>query len=900
MVACNERIEEAGTAIDGDKVGVNFSVIIPKLPQANTSTRVMTENPNLKNLYLAVFDKEGYLLDYVKATVEADQLVNNIEYAYSVKLPSTSDKTIVHFIGNAPEFVRFGTETEVIATMTTSGTEDAYWQRVELEHGTKGADLTQKMNNVQLIRNFAWIQLTEETNKFTLDSYCVLNKRTMGSVAPYNAQARLFADYGENVNLDSLRKIQRYDAFIPTEAEQDMDIPAEEMWTKVGNDGKETNLCFVYERETPRTSPMVILMKGTYDGNANRFYKIDLRDGSGQYFPILRNFKYTMTVTQIDHSGYASAQEAADGAGSGDVSQSIETESFNNISDGTVRMFVSYTDKTLVNDDKDVTLKYKFIYFVLNNSEQNYNDSVTVSKEAFLAGGDVIEGYQVDKSDDSKGWRTITITPTVVGNLPKIQSLLVEGKVTVGNKTYSLQRRVRFTLRQKMEMSLQCDPQAIKGNVGEPFDLVLKVPGGLGEALFPLDFELEAAKQSITPDKGDDLPVVTGNSIIEGQESKITIGFIKSLSWQEYEAAANVGGIKSIFCHFKSSKAESATRIYAKNEYFQLAFTDLGNYTPKEFSNLRFSESSVPFGRGQRIDFSFDVQGPQMPAQGVKVTLDGLEPAPEEIRMTYVGVVDGKAQYYFSQGLKTTGNTLQLVTLYDDQPVSVKLEAFQYNVASASLDFNYEEFSNLRFEPSKINGNAAGVSVTFRFNMSKTPDNVIVSLNGLAPATDETRLTLISGNRYSYAPSANATSGTLKLVTTNGIAGEEPMVTLEALGFTTASAKATFVLYIPKGNIKVGNGVPNSNTTFTLYSSNPGDSYNAQSFASFKAEKNGANTSDIEINYTVYQQIKNDTIYVRYYTSSGFLGWDRTYYVAIVKLSDLINGTAGNLNFVEQ
>lgn len=893
MVACNERIEEAGLNTGSDKVGVNFSVMIPKLPEANPATRAMAEQPQLENLYLAVFDKEGYLLDYAKATMAEGQLAtqNNREYTYSVKLPSTSEKTIVHFIGNAPESVRFGTETEVIATMTTSDAEDAYWQRVELTNGTKSSDVSNKMTNVPLIRNFAWILLTVETTNFTLESYCVLNKRTMGSVAPYNTQTRAFANYGGDVTLNDLRNTQKYDAFIPADAELDMDIPEEASWTKVGVNGEETNPCFIYERETPRTSPMVILMKGRYTGvQGYRYYKIDLRDSKGQYFPILRNFRYTMQVTQIDHPGYATLQEAVNGAGSGDVSQSIETESFNNISDGTVRMFVSYTDKTLINDNENVTLKYKFIYFDQDNEEQNCNANVTVTKEAFLEGGDVIKGDpKVDASNDSEGWRTITIEPTEVGNVPKIQTLLLKGTVTIGEKTDSLQRRVRFTLRQKMEMSLQCDPQAIKRNIGEPFDLVLKVPGGLGKSLFPLDFELEAVNQSITPNLGDDLPVVTGHSIVPDQGSKITIGFIKSLSWQEYEAAANVGGTKSISCHFKSSKAESATRIYAKNEYFQLAYTDLDNYTPKNFSNLRFSESSVPFGRGQHINFLFDIEGPTMPTQGIKVTLNGLEPAPDETRLTYVGVVDGKAQYYFSQGLQATGNTLQLVTLYEDKPVSVKLEAFQYNEASASLDFEYETFSNLTFNPGSIPVGTP-TNVTFTFNMSKDTENVIVTLTGgLKPAETNSGLTPMGGDRYSFKPTGIG-NNTIRLVSTTFVTGENPKVTLEAVGFETASKEASYKWTIPAGAIKVGsnNNINNRGTTFSLYSSNPGSSYYPSGFiTSFEAKRNGTNPNAIELTQTQYNAIISNGgyVYIRF-------GTYRNYHVAQVELSDLLDDGA--------
>ena len=126
-------------------------------------------------------------------------------------------------------------------------------------------------------------------------------------------------------------------------------------------------------------------------------------------------------------------------------------------------------------------------------------------------------------------------------------------------------------------------------------------------------------------------------------------------------------------------------------------------------------------------------------------------------------------------------------------------------------------------------------------------------------------------------------------------------VELEAYRFTAATKSTAFGRVIPAGHIKVGNEYNNIGNAmmFELYTSNPKKQTNVTPFASFTANSNGSNPSDIVVTNEVYKQIKNGTIYVRYsVTTSGWWG-STTYYVASVKLDELING-AVNLDFEKQ
>ena len=681
ILSCQDQVEsmkQFQVGADG-KVEVELAVKVPTMQLPDS--RALTEKPYIFHLYLAVFDEAGYLLEYVKADVTPE---NDSVYTYKVKLSPTSYPTTIHYIANGPTSVNFGTETEVVGNMSTWGETDAYWQKVYLSEGIKvnenkvlDTGVQTKMTGVRLIRNFSWITLNDEAENFDLESFCVVNTRTRGSVAPYNASKQQFVDFKDSISHDALIA-NGYEAYIPGDAELNKLIPLEMYW---GTD------FFIYERERPKADPLFILMKGTYepengDPMPGRYYKVDLRDENGNYFPVLRNFRYQVNLTNIKHAGHATPEAAAQGAGSGDVSTSIETENLNNISNSVIRLWVSYTDKMLVSKDT-VILKYKFVN--LTAATTSLNDSVRINWEPLDAENKVIDRYDIADSDESDGWRTIEICPVSVSSQRKTETITLIGKTQINGQTYTLQRKVKFTLREKMNFDLVCDPDAIMETIGDPFDLVIKVPGGLGNSIFPLDFEIEAVKQSITPDLGDNLPVVTGKSIVPGKEMKTTIGFIKSVSWDEYENAENESGYKAIRCHFKSNRAESATQIYAQNEYFNLASADLGNYDPGEFTGLKFNPTSIS-DASNPVTFSFKMSKQLEQGYYVTVTLDGLEPADGEQKLIYLGVKDGKAQYKYYPTNKDD-NEFNLQPTVESGSMTVTLEAYRFTPAEKSIAF---------------------------------------------------------------------------------------------------------------------------------------------------------------------------------------------------------------------
>lgn len=907
MLSCSEQMERNISA--DNKLSTTISVVLPQLTDALSGTRAMTEKADLRTLHLAVFDENGYLLQYVQAE-NLNEVTDNGEthYTYKVNLELSSSRRIVHFIGNGPESINYGDEIQAIANLYKEKGDkaDAYWQRKVLDNGINEETKAQ-LSGVQLIRNFAWIELTtsQDCKNFSIESYYVVNTYDKGSIAPYNTKdgKGWITNYKDN-SYDMLTgSNEGYSGFIPNGAELNTKIPEVGNWHSVTSETP----YFIYEREMPITDPSYILVKGTYkpaEGNpVTAYYKIDFRKDNGDYFPIIRNFKYSITITHVGHEGYSSPEDAAASSGSGDVSTAQATQSFTNISNDAVRLFVSYTDTTLVYDqtkgmeETEFTLRYKFISF--SDTKFHNGTEVTINPEGTSIQNGIITSLERDDNDDTDGWREIkmkTISIPANTNFEGRQEIVITGEFD-GNR---LQRKVIVKLCPKYSMDVECVPNEIKEVLGEPFDLVIWVPGGLGSSMFPLDFQIEAKEQSITPIPGDNLPVITGKSIIPEKNEKPAIGFIKQLDYSDYKAAesqASADGKRPVYCHFKSNRAFSETDIYVQNEYFYQANTRLGNYVEKNFTIIGFSKTSLPIATTEKVDFTFSMPGGDDMPDVVMIDLANLEPEPgKNANLSY----NSTTKLYEYRHPESTSNTvsvtlhLQTITNPTGKTAQVKLSAHQFAPAeSDELTLTFKRFENISLVPASGSETLpAGTEVKLSFTMSDMPSgDVKVTLGNLQP-TGATRATFENGV-YTYRPQ-NLTESTFYVIDEGvTVSAELSADYFEAVN--PVSLEPKFI--IPAGRFNVGSGYNNNTisnsgygTEFSVYTQNPGTSSNTTNrITTFYATRNGTNPK-IELNVNQYNAINNGdkNIYVRYTYKSG----NTTYYcIAKVSLENLMNET---------
>ena len=588
-VSCTDDIIAPTEKLDENKVLIDLSV---QINDPTVATKALPQKPILRNLMVAVFDASGYLLEYTFATEITLATENATQYNYKVAVTQSDEPRIIHFIGNAPEKLTFGVEETVLAGITSSigknPDDGIYWCRREVPKitGTLSggamlldddyqteptdpiyqADLQTRayFSNVGLIRNFSQIQLVSSTEDFILEKYYVVGTPKEGLASAYNYSTGQFVNYfkgntvtgnedtGYTYNLGDAKTFEEiigegYDAnVLPTAQKFTLAESAiEKNWISNGASA------YVYECEKPLKAEdaVYIIAYGKYSDGENYYYKIDLRDENG-YFPIIRNFKYTINIKEVTRAGYETIEKAATSAGSGDISTSLETKSLAYISDGVASLEVEYIEKYIVTPG-NVTLEYEFLDNVQNSNAGDPAKMWIVVNEAGATGAAIaaINGnsYTVGQNITvSKNPGTLTITPTALSDVPKSQTLTIFAEYVNGDASHILQRTVNYIVQSKRTMLVSLSPSEVPEEAGSEFDVKIELPAGLSKSIFPLEFLIESGALSINP-HNDHMPVRTGFSLADATKSGIY--FVKTLEYDNYNPES--GAINIVDCHFR-------------------------------------------------------------------------------------------------------------------------------------------------------------------------------------------------------------------------------------------------------------------------------------------------------------------------------------------------------------
>lgn len=529
---------------------VNFSVQVPEMQVA---TRLFTD-PKITSLHLLVFDENGYFVQAAEATGTFG-VVKDTEYNFSASLMQSPYKRVVHFIANLPKAVNeYGSETALINALTTSSSQDAYWQRVELPNGILegNKEMATKFTKVPLVRNFVKISVDNKAEIFEYEGIAVINVPNKGTVAPFNVNDGTYATYSAGIFYSALNGAGYY-GYEPS----DMEI----VNTDTSNPTFATEH-YIYERRQNQDDKdyTYVIIKGEYNkSGTSTYYKVDIVDGNKEPYNLLRNFNYVIKINSVLGPGYASADAAAKAAASNNISASIDTKNLLNISDGSSRLYVEYVNKVITKPGT-FTLKYKYLPNISDNNNDPANDGVELSNVE----GDVIASYSKASSDDASGWRTITFTTPATITETKLQTITIKAGV--------LQREINLILCKPFVLNVTSSPSG-SAALNTDATVTLGLPAGLPAAIFPLEFVIVETGLSISPDASENnLPVrtslnVNGQTVSGGQY----FGFVKKVEYSDYNPTnSDTPAAKDIVCYFKLNKAiTSGLNVNVYNEYFE-------------------------------------------------------------------------------------------------------------------------------------------------------------------------------------------------------------------------------------------------------------------------------------------------------------------------------------------
>lgn len=543
---------------------VNFSVQVPEMQVA---TRSFTD-PKITSLHLLVFDENGYFVQAAEATAATGStfgVEKGEVYGFSASLMQSPYKRVVHFIANSPKAVKeyeYGSETALINALTTSSSQDAYWQRVELPNGILegNKEMATKFTEVPLVRNFVKISVdidNEAAAIFNYEGIAVINVPNKGTVAPFNVNKGTYATYSAGIAYKTLNDAGYY-GYEPS----DMEIVNTDT-----SDPKFATEHYIYERRQNQDDKdyTYVIIKGKYNNSGtSTYYKVDIVDDNKEPYNLLRNFNYVIKIKSVLGPGYESADAAAKAAASNNISASIDTKNLLNISDGSSRLYVEYVNKVITKPGT-FTLKYKYLPNISDNTQANYNLPANDDVDLINVEGDVIASYsKASSDDDASDWRTITFTTPATITETKLQTITIKAGV--------LQREINLILCKPFVLTVTSTPTG-SAALNADATVTLGLPAGLPAAIFPLEFVIVETGLSISPDASkNNLPVrtslnVNGQTVSGGQY----FGFVKKVEYSDYNPTnSDTPAAINIDCHFKLNKAiTNGLNVNVYNEYFE-------------------------------------------------------------------------------------------------------------------------------------------------------------------------------------------------------------------------------------------------------------------------------------------------------------------------------------------
>jgi len=453
--------------------------------------------------------------------------------------------------------------------------------------------------SIPLIRNFVKITINNTWSDFVLHKVALLNTPKEGLVAPFRSStapkfetAYTWSSSWSPGQIPLKTDIDSHN-YAPLLASAGLDphpCPSG-LETALPASSGQTVTLFMYERGLPFDNNAVgVLIGGELagadashkDGDGLTWFKLEITDEDGDYYPFYRDFEYTLELTEIveaTSNGHNSASSALNHVPLGNISNAKETEFLTQINDGNgLTLWVSYVDYTTTGGGTTVPLLYTFYHD--NGGTKTYycsgaNDRVTLTAKTNEATGSNLnwatsgvtkEGeltssspYWSKRPDTGLTWYLATVT------LNASTTEILQNDIEVVGKTLStdpigarsLSRHITYTITYPQKLGLEITPIGAN-EAGRPTHLTVTLPKTLTISAFPLKLRIEAEDTNLTPI--DNVTAKTGVSTFDPiapatTQTKLSYYFVKTIEHDEYVASDT----KAFMFDFETTKTTAQT-----------------------------------------------------------------------------------------------------------------------------------------------------------------------------------------------------------------------------------------------------------------------------------------------------------------------------------------------------
>lgn len=523
MTSCNRDIiiPDVNQVPDGYRT-IEFVAQVPDMNQVQTKA-VDPDGGGVQNMTIFCFDANSLFITTVNVQdIVRDEIVSgNASMGGKFKVSVPDHAVYLQLVGNQ-NLTYFNesdyhgmSEVEVMSALEASAGRMIYWARRTV---TELQSHNSKDNPVLLTRNQAKFTLEVAAGiSFVQSGWIVVNTNAYGTVAPY------CPEHG----FETPHYIDR--PFVT--------MPADNHKLREFIDVRTTSEEHVFETENTADDPVDFIVRGSYNGGEELYYRVSIIDSDGEYIPIYRNHHYKVNIDGELHYGQPTFAQALESPATNNVWVSVSDE-IKSISDGTNILEVENT--AIVIAEKDMPSQGTSYYI-------SYSYTGSETPQVSWVGENNVALHNFSHSDGMIG-----LTLNAMGDLQKREGTLLI-------KAGRLSRKVKvITIKEQSFVPAWITTNVYGGAAGEHVTMMFTIPDDCPQELFPMEVLVSVNDMDVRNESGMVLPVITAADDPERYGEDNGIGY-------KYVLAVEGTGKHRIYFETILSHAENAT-ITAKIE----------------------------------------------------------------------------------------------------------------------------------------------------------------------------------------------------------------------------------------------------------------------------------------------------------------------------------------------
>lgn len=478
-----------------DEDGMVNLAITAQVPGLKLTRGVDVNGEEIATLWVLAFNENGNMI----SRVLADQ-TNNVQGSdggngtFSAKVPAST--RVLHFLANVnmdnfSDQENIGRhENEVVAPLVSSSGNLVYWGRQAFASVDELTGFATSGKSVLLYRNQALIQYDlSSAPDLKVEGWAVCNQYAFGTVAPFDASV-----VGNQDDTPYHFDLGTYD-YVTTvpEAYRIKQRDDDEVSTASGQEKGDPR--YIFENINADDDQVYVIMK-IQKGNGDwKWYKILIIDDKKNPYPIIRNHKYIVKITDVNEAYGVNSFEVAKTATPANNPWITISDEIPEIVSGS----------TLLGIEGETTVVYQKVGEYTINF--NYNGSEKPVVEWLNNDGLVAAISESDVTWDSgTGAGTITLDVSV-----PVPGRVSYATLQIKEKEGYLSRRVKVIVAEPFSFSPAWASSEIPLLDDEPITVLFQIPDDFPDELLPVDVKFGC--NLIDGQKGEELKILNEETV---------------------------------------------------------------------------------------------------------------------------------------------------------------------------------------------------------------------------------------------------------------------------------------------------------------------------------------------------------------------------------------------------